>query len=72
MVEGDWGLYRPNAVPVTVTCPYFAGRPRAPAPQRERFPGDVGVATELNAAIFFLDLQNPRRSPTVVCKRHAE
>jgi hypothetical protein len=36
------------------------------------FPGNVGVATELNAAIFFLDLQNPRRSPTVVCKRHAE
>jgi hypothetical protein len=32
VVEGDWGLYRPNAVPITVTCPYFAGRPRAPTP----------------------------------------
>jgi hypothetical protein len=32
VVEGDWGLYRPNAVPLTVTCPYRVGRPRAATP----------------------------------------
>ena len=36
------------------------------------FPGNVGVAIELSTAIFFLYLQNSRRSPTVICKRRAE
>jgi hypothetical protein len=31
VVEGDWGLYRPGAVPVTVICPYFLGPSPAPA-----------------------------------------
>jgi hypothetical protein len=31
VVEGDWGLYRPAAVPLTVTCPRFIGPSRAPA-----------------------------------------
>jgi hypothetical protein len=30
VVEGDWGLARPGAVPVTVTCPHRVGRWRAP------------------------------------------
>ncbi len=33
VVEGDWGLFRPAAVPVTVTCPHrFAAPVRAPTP----------------------------------------
>jgi hypothetical protein len=36
------------------------------------FPGNVGVAIELNTAIFFLYLQNSRRPLAVVSKRRAE